>query len=46
MEQAYPGVTDLRDNLEGFKTLLSNKKAKKLLGWSPNYKWRDYVNEL
>lgn len=45
MEQAYPDVTDIRDNLEGFETLLSNKRAKKLLGWCPSYKWRDYVNE-
>jgi nucleoside-diphosphate-sugar epimerase len=39
----YPGVTDFRAPLGGYESLLSNKKAKMLLGWSPKHAWRDYV---
>ncbi|WP_168121194.1 NAD(P)-dependent oxidoreductase [Paenibacillus sp. HB172176] len=39
----YPDVTDFRAPLGGFESLLSNEKAKKLLGWQPKHAWRDYV---
>ena len=37
----YPGVSDVRAPLEGYETLLANSLAKKCLGWSPAYHWRD-----
>lgn len=43
MAQQYPQVTDFREPLENYETLLSNKKAKELLGWQPVHNWRDYV---
>jgi nucleoside-diphosphate-sugar epimerase len=39
----FPEVTDFRTPLTGFETLLSNAKAKKLLGWKPKHMWRNYV---
>jgi mannonate dehydratase len=33
-----PGLKDIRVPLEGRIALISNKKAKKLLGWEPQYK--------
>lgn len=39
----YPEVSDIRAPLSGYETLLSNAKAKKLLGWQPKHSWRDYV---
>lgn len=45
MNVAYPEVTDYREPVEEFGTLLSNKKAKELLGWKPVHFWRDYVRE-
>lgn len=42
METIYPG-TEIRKPLEGYETLLSNEKAKKLLNWQPTHRWRDYV---
>ncbi|MCT2195292.1 NAD(P)-dependent oxidoreductase [Paenibacillus sp. p3-SID1389] len=43
MAARFPGVTDFRAPLEGHKTLLSNEKAKQLLGWQPVHFWRDEV---
>ncbi|UOQ42890.1 NAD(P)-dependent oxidoreductase [Halobacillus salinarum] len=45
MARIYPDVHDIRDEVSGFETLLSNKKAKKLLNWQPVHNWRDYVNQ-
>jgi nucleoside-diphosphate-sugar epimerase len=45
MAAAYPEVTDYREPVEEYGTLLSNKKAKDLLGWQPVHYWRDYVSE-
>lgn len=42
----YPGVTDIRAPLAGHETLLSNEKAKRLLGWQPQHRWRDEVAKL
>jgi nucleoside-diphosphate-sugar epimerase len=43
MKAQYPGVTDIRIPLTGYETLLSNEKAKRLLGWQPVHRWRDNV---
>ena len=43
MREQYPEVTDIRVPLDSYHTLLSNEKAKKLLGWKPVHKWRDNV---
>jgi len=43
MAARYPGVTDIRSSLDGFETLLSNEKAKRLLGWQPKHQWRNEV---
>ncbi|MEC0244060.1 NAD(P)-dependent oxidoreductase [Paenibacillus dokdonensis] len=45
LAQRYPGVTDIRTPLEGYETLFSNEKAKRLLGWQPKYQWREQVKE-
>ena len=39
----YPEITDVRQPLEGYETLLSNAAAKERLGWQPAYHWRDLV---
>lgn len=46
MQDAFPGVTDFRAPLKGYESLLSNKKAKEILGWEPIYNWRDEVKKL
>jgi len=43
---SYPDVTDFRDSLNGYESLLSNKKAKQLLGWAPKFKWREEVKKI
>ncbi|QQE77901.1 NAD(P)-dependent oxidoreductase [Alicyclobacillus sp. SO9] len=43
MAARYPNVTDFREELSGYETLLSNKKAKELLNWQPVHVWRKYV---
>lgn len=43
MAERFPNVKDFRTPLEGYETLLSIKKAKKLLNWKPVHFWRDYV---
>jgi len=42
MASQFPTV-EIRGELEGYETLLSNKKAKQLLGWNPVYVWREHV---
>ncbi|MDC3416842.1 NAD-dependent epimerase/dehydratase family protein [Aquibacillus salsiterrae] len=46
MKECFPEVTDFREPLEGYESLLSNKKAKELLDWEPKYNWRDEVKKL
>jgi nucleoside-diphosphate-sugar epimerase len=46
MKQQYPDITDIRIPLDNYHTLLSNEKAKKLLGWKPVHFWRDNVKGL
>lgn len=41
MERCYPEVTDFRQELTGYETLLDSSKAKELLGWQPVYRWRE-----
>jgi nucleoside-diphosphate-sugar epimerase len=36
----YPEITDIRGSLEGNQALVSNAKAKQLLGWHPQFSWR------
>ena len=43
MKTVYPDVTDIRVPLDNYHTLLSNEKAKRLLGWQPVHVWRDNV---
>lgn len=38
--EVYPDVP-IKEQLEGFRAPLSTKNAKRLLGWTPNYSWRD-----
>jgi nucleoside-diphosphate-sugar epimerase len=41
MRSEFPQVADIRVPLDNYHTLLSNEKAKKLLGWQPVHRWRD-----
>jgi len=43
MAEVYPAV-ELRGALGEFETLLSNGKARRLLGYEPAYSWRDALN--
>lgn len=41
MRDGFPNVTDIRSPIDGYQTLLSNERAKKILGWQPVHRWRD-----
>ncbi|WP_280770304.1 NAD-dependent epimerase/dehydratase family protein [Salipaludibacillus daqingensis] len=43
MSAQFPNVTDFREDLKGYETLLCNKKAKQLLGWQPIHGWRENI---
>jgi nucleoside-diphosphate-sugar epimerase len=43
LKAEYPDVTDIRCPVDKYQTLLSNEKAKRLLGWKPVHCWRDLV---
>ncbi|WP_147805010.1 NAD-dependent epimerase/dehydratase family protein [Alkalicoccus halolimnae] len=43
MTLEFPAVKDIRREINGYETLLSNEKAKKLLHWQPQHNWRDHV---
>lgn len=45
LAEQFPEVRDFREPLNGFESLLSNAKAKRLLGWQPKHVWRTYVTE-
>ncbi len=45
MKAAFPNVTDIRVDTNGYDTLLSNKKAKEVLDWQPVHSWRQYVQK-
>lgn len=38
VEQYLPGVKEFRSQLDGRTSLISNAKAKRILGWEPQYK--------
>ena len=42
LQRFYPGVP-LKRELGEFETLLSNSKAREMLGFSPKHRWRDHV---
>ncbi|GHT78848.1 nucleoside-diphosphate-sugar epimerase [Spirochaetia bacterium] len=43
LKAEFPAVTDIRCPVDGYHTLLSNERAKKVLGWKPEHCWRDNV---
>jgi nucleoside-diphosphate-sugar epimerase len=43
MAQVFPEVEIKKENLSDHETLLSINKARKILGYDPQYSWRDYV---
>lgn len=43
MQDVFPGVP-VAEGLSGYDTLLSNQKAKTLLGFEPEYSWRDSLD--
>ncbi|MFI2858582.1 NAD-dependent epimerase/dehydratase family protein [Paenibacillus sp. JSM ZJ436] len=43
MQARYAEVTDFRTTLDGYETLMDNRKAKRLLGWQPKYFWREQM---
>jgi nucleoside-diphosphate-sugar epimerase len=43
LKAEFPGVRDIRCPVDAYHTLLSNSKAKELLGWKPVQFWRDNV---
>lgn len=45
MKANYPEVTDIRQPLDNYDSLLSNKRAKELLKWTPIYNWRNEVSQ-
>jgi hypothetical protein len=42
MEQVFPTV-EIRHQLGEFETLLSIDKAREVLGYEPDYFWRDHL---
>jgi nucleoside-diphosphate-sugar epimerase len=41
LQKVFPGVTDIRAELPAFEGLMSNRKARSLLGWEPTHRWRE-----
>ncbi|MFC5530551.1 NAD-dependent epimerase/dehydratase family protein [Cohnella yongneupensis] len=41
-EQYYPETTERRGALEGRTAVVSNARAKALLGWEPKYSWQQF----
>jgi nucleoside-diphosphate-sugar epimerase len=46
LKAEFPGVTDVRSPIDGYQTLLSNAKAKKVLGWKPVHFWREELARM
>ena len=44
MNEVFPGVT-VADDVPEFGTLLEIAKARRLLGYKPEYSWRDCIDE-
>ncbi|QHT58807.1 NAD(P)-dependent oxidoreductase [Paenibacillus lycopersici] len=45
LAEQFPEVSEFREPMNGFESLLSNARAKALLGWTPKHAWRNYVTE-
>jgi len=43
MKAEFPNITDIRGPIDGYQTLLSNERAKRVLGWQPTHRWRDQM---
>ncbi len=43
MAKEYPNCIDIRSDISEYQTILSNKKAKEVLGWNPVHNWRDNI---
>ncbi|PRO67255.1 NAD-dependent epimerase/dehydratase family protein [Alkalicoccus urumqiensis] len=44
MKERFPEVADNDIHVDDYETMLSNKKAKEVLGWKPVHQWRQYVS--
>ncbi|MWC27125.1 NAD-dependent epimerase/dehydratase family protein [Paenibacillus sp. MMS18-CY102] len=40
----YPEVTDVRERFSGRQAVVSNQRAKQVLGWAPDYSWTNQHN--
>ncbi|MFD0671220.1 NAD-dependent epimerase/dehydratase family protein [Cohnella sp. GCM10027633] len=45
-EQFYPETAERRSALEGRQAVVSNARAKEVLGWEPQYRWEQFKNAL
>jgi nucleoside-diphosphate-sugar epimerase len=43
MKAEYPNTKDFRSPIDGYQTLYSAEKAKRILGWKPVHRWRDNI---
>ncbi|ALS29218.1 epimerase [Paenibacillus sp. 32O-W] len=41
VDHYYPDVLDRRAAFQGRQAVVSNRQAKRVLGWSPRYSWKD-----
>ena len=46
IKEIFPEVKVVGGSIPGYDGVMSNKKAKKILGWQPVHNWRDNVREL
>lgn len=46
LKSQYPNITDIRGPIDEFQTVISNAKAKTVLGWQPIHNWRDNIESL
>ncbi len=46
MNAEFPDVTDFRTPIDDYQTLLSNERAKRVLGWQIAHHWRDEVQTV
>jgi hypothetical protein len=42
LRRFYPNVPLKVDDLGEYETLLSNRKTRRVLGFKPEHRWRDY----
>jgi nucleoside-diphosphate-sugar epimerase len=43
MREHYPETKEFRRPLGGYESLLSNERARDILGWKPAHRWRDLI---